>query len=67
MNSTMKLFVLLSCVILLQGCVHKLVTVPVKVAYKTTKGAVKGTAVVVGAVIPDGEEDALNEDQDEQD
>lgn len=67
MNSTMKLFVLLSCVILLQGCVHKLVTVPVKVAYKTTKGAVKGTAVVVGAVIPDGEEDAQNEDQDEQD
>ena len=63
----MKLFVLLSCVILLQGCVHKLVTVPVKVAYKTTKGAVKGTAVVVGAVIPDGEEDAQNEDQDEQD
>ncbi|MBP7218354.1 MAG: NF038104 family lipoprotein [Acinetobacter sp.] len=67
MNSTMKLFVLLSCVILLQGCVHRLVTVPVKVAYKTTKGAVKGTAVVVGAVIPDGEEDAQNEDQDEQD
>ena len=63
----MKLFVLLSCVILLQGCVHKLVTVPVKVAYKTTKGVVKGTAVVVGAVIPDGEEDAQNEDQDEQD
>ena len=55
MNSTMKLFVLLSCVILLQGCVHKLVTVPVKVAYKTTKGVVKGTAVVVGAVIPDGD------------
>ena len=67
MNSTMKLFVLLSCVILLQGCVHKLVTVPVKVAYKTTKGVVKGTAVVVGAVIPDGEEDAQNEVQDEQD
>ncbi len=67
MNSTMKLFALLSCVILLQGCVHKLVTVPVKVAYKTTKGVVKGTAVVVGAVIPDGEEDAQNEDQDEQD
>ena len=67
MNSTMKLSVLLSCVILLQGCVHKLVTVPVKVAYKTTKGVVKGTAVVVGAVIPDGEEDAQNEDQDEQD
>ena len=57
MNSTMKLFVLLSCVILLQGCVHKLVTVPVKVAYKTTKGVVKGTAAVVGAVIPDGDDE----------
>jgi hypothetical protein len=36
---------------------HKLVTVPVKVAYKTTKGVVKGTAAVVGAVIPDDDED----------
>ena len=44
---------------LLQGCIHKVVTVPVKVAYKTTKGVVKGTAAVVGAVIPDGD----NEDQ----
>ncbi|CEI52283.1 FIG00350059: hypothetical protein [Acinetobacter bereziniae] len=32
-------------------------TVPVKVAYKTTKGVVKGTAAVVGAVIPDGDDD----------
>jgi hypothetical protein len=38
------------------------VTVPVKVAYKTTKVAVKGTAAVVGAAIPDGddEEDEKN-------
>ena len=42
---------------LLQGCIHKVVTVPVKVAYKTTKGVVKGTAAVVGAVIPDGDEE----------
>ncbi|WP_122898336.1 NF038104 family lipoprotein [Acinetobacter sp. B51(2017)] len=42
---------------LLQGCIHKVVTVPVKVAYKTTKGVVKGTAAVVGAVIPDGDDD----------
>ncbi|OPH34140.1 NF038104 family lipoprotein [Moraxella equi] len=41
--------------LILQGCVHKVVTVPVKVAYKTTKGVVKGTAKVVGAVIPDGD------------
>lgn len=43
--------------LVLQGCVHKLVTVPVKVAYKTTKGVVKGTAKVVKAVIPDDEDD----------
>lgn len=42
---------------LLQGCIHKVVTVPVKVAYKTTKGVVKGTAAVVGAVIPDGDDE----------
>lgn len=42
---------------LLQGCIHKVVTVPVKVAYTTTKGVVKGTAAVVGAVIPDGDEE----------
>lgn len=45
------------CVLFLQGCIHKIVTVPVKVAYKTTKYAVKGTAAVVGAVIPDGDDD----------
>ena len=42
---------------LLQGCIHKVVTVPVKVAYKTTKSVVKGTAAVVGAVIPDGDDE----------
>lgn len=53
----LRIGVLLLCVVFLQGCVHKLVTVPVKVAYKTTKGVVKGTAAVVGAVIPDGDDD----------
>lgn len=47
----------LFCIVILQGCIHKVVTVPVKVAYKTTKGVVKGTAAVVGAVIPDGDDD----------
>lgn len=42
--------------LMLQGCITKVVTVPTKVAYKTTKGVVKGTATVVGAVIPDGDE-----------
>lgn len=53
----LKIGALLLCMVFLQGCVHKLVTVPVKVAYKTTKGVVKGTAAVVGAVIPDGDDD----------
>lgn len=52
-----KLLMLLSVVMLLQGCIHKIVTVPVSLAYKTTKGVVKGTAAVVGAVIPDGDDD----------
>ena len=41
----------------LQGCMAtKLVTVPVKVAYGTTKAVVKGTGAVIGAVIPDGDD-----------
>lgn len=39
----------------LQACITKVVTVPVKVAYGTTKAVVKGTGAVVGAVIPDGD------------
>ncbi|MEQ0923563.1 NF038104 family lipoprotein [Acinetobacter schindleri] len=53
----MKLLAITACVLFLQGCIHKVVTVPVKVAYKTTKVAVKGTATVVGAVIPDGDDE----------
>ena len=52
-----KVFAVLACMLLLQGCITKVVTVPAKVAYKTTKGVVKGTAYVVGAVIPDGDDD----------
>lgn len=52
-----KVLAILSCLFFLQGCIHKIVTVPVKVAYKTTKGVVKGTVAVVGAVIPDGDDD----------
>ncbi len=58
----MKLLAITACILFLQGCIHKVVTVPVKVAYKTTKVVVKGTAAVVGAAIPDGddEEDEKN-------
>ncbi|MCW8040219.1 MULTISPECIES: NF038104 family lipoprotein [Acinetobacter] len=62
----MKVLAVAVCVIFLQGCITKIVTVPVKVAYKTTKGVVKGTAAVVGAVIPDGD-DEDNKDKKEQD
>ena len=57
-----KVLAVVACVLFLQGCVHKLVTVPVKVAYKTTKGVVKGTAAVVGAVIPDGDDEESDDD-----
>lgn len=53
----LRVLCILFAVGLLQGCIHKVVTVPVKVAYKTTKGVVKGTAAVVGAVIPDDEDE----------
>ena len=49
MKKSIHVFAIVMCVFMLQGCIHKLVTVPVKVAYKTTKGVVKGTAAVVGA------------------
>ncbi|MGE8558915.1 NF038104 family lipoprotein [Acinetobacter sp. UBA3106] len=53
----MKVLTIVACVLFLQGCIHKIVTVPVKVAYKTTKGVVKGTTAVVGAIIPDGDDE----------
>ena len=52
----------LACVMMLQGCITKIVTVPVKVAYGTTKAVVKGTAAVVGAVVPDGDDDKKKDD-----
>ena len=65
MNQTrltgLKLILLCTSVLLLTGCIHKIVTVPVGIAYKTTKVAVKGTAMVVGAVIPDGDDDEETE------
>lgn len=61
----MKVLAIVTCIFFLQGCVHKLVTVPVKVAYKTTKGVVKGTAAVVGAVIPDGDDEDDKKDKDD--
>ena len=53
----LKVLAVAACMLFLQGCITKIVTVPVKIAYKTTKGVVKGTAAVVGAVIPDGDDE----------
>ena len=64
MNIAIRVLAVSMCIIMLQGCIHKLVTVPVKVAYKTTKGVVKGTAAVVGAVIPDDDEDDQKDKKD---
>lgn len=52
-----RVCILLAMVMCLQGCITKIVTVPVEIAYKTTKGVVKGTAAVVDAIIPDGEDE----------
>lgn len=47
--------VIIVAALALQGCVHKVVTTPVKVAYKTTKGVVKGTVAVAKMAIPDND------------
>ncbi|WP_111891756.1 NF038104 family lipoprotein [Acinetobacter sp. MB5] len=52
-----RLCIILATVVLLQGCITSLVTVPVKIAYEATKGVVKGTAAVVRAVTPDKDDD----------
>ena len=57
MKKLTTLLFLLTTAVILQGCVHKVVTVPVKVAYKTTKGVVKGTVAVTKAVIPGDSDD----------
>ncbi|MCH2069856.1 NF038104 family lipoprotein [Acinetobacter pittii] len=57
MKTITSLIAIVGCTLMLQGCVYKLVTVPVGIAYKTTKGVVKGTAAVVGAIIPDGDDE----------
>lgn len=63
--AVMMTFVL--SVVMLQGCVHKVVTVPAKIAYKTTKGVVKGTVAVAKAVIPDGKDKDKKDKKDKKD
>lgn len=57
MKKLSMFMLVIATTIILQGCVHKIVTVPAKIAYKTTKGVVKGTAKVVKAVVPNDDDD----------
>lgn len=54
---SIKIIAILAACLSLQACVHKLVTVPVKVAYKTTKTVAKGAIAVGKAVIPGDSDD----------
>ena len=61
----MKNLLLCAVVLCLQGCITKIVTVPVGIAYDVTKGVVKGTAAVVDAVIPDSDDDDDKQEDDD--
>ncbi|HAV3526742.1 TPA: NF038104 family lipoprotein [Acinetobacter baumannii] len=63
MKAITSILIIVGCTLMLQACVYKLVTVPVGI---TTKGVVKGTAAVVGAVIPDGDDDDKKEKESEE-
>lgn len=62
MKKFSMLLLIASSAFILQGCVHKVVTVPVKVAYTATKGVVKGTVAVTKAIIPGDSKDKDKED-----
>lgn len=53
----LHIIAILTSLFFLQACVHKVVTVPAKVAYKTTKGIAKGTVAVGKAIIPGDSDD----------
>ncbi|MFW2177116.1 MULTISPECIES: NF038104 family lipoprotein [unclassified Moraxella] len=57
MKKLTTLALIITTAFILQGCVHKIVTVPVKVAYKTTKALAKGTIAVGKAIIPGDSDD----------
>ena len=62
----LPLIVIIITSLMLQACVHKIVTVPAKIAYKTTKGVVKGTVAVGKAIIP-GDSDSKKDKNDKDD
>ena len=57
MQKLPALIFILTTAFVLQGCVHKIITVPAKIAYKTTKGVVKGTVAIGKAIIPGDSDD----------
>lgn len=57
MKKLSAFMLIFTATLLLQGCITKVVTVPVKAAYTVTKGVVKGTAKVVESVIPGKDDD----------
>ncbi|WLP95641.1 NF038104 family lipoprotein [Psychrobacter sp. M13] len=58
----LQIIAIITSLFFLQACVHKLVTVPIKVAYKTTKGIAKGTVAVGKAIIPGDSDDDKKDD-----
>lgn len=64
LHKQLSITLLLLMTVMLSGCLHKIITVPVKVAYKTTKYAVKGTVAVAEAVIPGDSSSESNADKD---
>ncbi len=58
----LQLIAIITSLFFLQACVHKIVTVPVKIAYKTTKGIAKGTVAVGKAIIPGDSDDDKKDD-----
>lgn len=58
----LQFIVIIASMFMLQACVHKIVTVPAKIAYKTTKGVVKGTVAVGKAIIPGDSDDDKEDD-----
>lgn len=61
--STKVAIVLVLSTVLLSGCIHKVVTVPAKIAYGTTKAVVKGTVAVTKAVIPGDSDSDTSDDK----
>ncbi len=52
-----KVFAVMACMLFLQGCIHKIVTVPVKIAYKTNKRRGERNRSCGWCCYPDGDDE----------